>query len=66
VRENRLHIVEARAGEDLAALSRRTENEWDLQTTAVMNDIFATASLADGELLKIAVSRPYLGDRAEP
>jgi len=66
VRENRLRIVEARAGEDLAAVSERSDNEWDLQTTAVINDVFANAKLDDGQLLKVAVSTAYLGDRAEP
>jgi len=59
VRENRMELAEARAGESLAALSERTGNEWDLQTTAIFNDIFADAPLAAGQLVKISVSRPY-------
>jgi predicted Zn-dependent protease len=66
VRENRLQIAQARNGESLAALSERTRNEWNLQMTAVINDVFADAQLADGQLLKVAVSTPYLGDHATP
>ncbi len=49
----------ARAGERIAGLSQRTGNEWDIQTTAVINDIFANEPLEAGQLVKIAVSRPY-------
>ena len=41
IRERRLALVEARAGEDLVALGRRAGNQWDIQTTAVMNEVFA-------------------------
>jgi len=59
VREDRLHIVEAHAEESLKDLSQRTSNEWDIQTTAVINDIFATEPLRAGQQVKVAVSRPY-------
>jgi predicted Zn-dependent protease len=59
IRETRLRVVEAAAGESLSALSRRTRNEWDIQQTAVMNGVFADASFAAGDLVKVAVSQPY-------
>jgi predicted Zn-dependent protease len=59
VRETRLRIVAAQPGESLEALSRRTGNEWDLQRTAIMNDVFADAPLASGQLVKVAVSQRY-------
>ena len=59
IHENRLSIAKARAGESLKALSQRTGNQWDIHTTAVMNDVFATETLEAGQLMKIAVSRPY-------
>jgi predicted Zn-dependent protease len=65
VRENRLHIATARAGEDLAALSQRTNNEWDIQITAVFNGIFATTALEPNQLIKVAVSRPHTPDRPQ-
>jgi len=63
VRENRLHIATAQAGESLAAVSERTQNQWDLQTTAVYNGIFATDALEPGQLVKVAVSRLHTPDR---
>jgi predicted Zn-dependent protease len=59
VRETRLRLAVARGGETIADLSRRSGNEWDIQTTAVMNDLFANQPLEAGQLVKIAVSRPY-------
>lgn len=57
--QKRIHIVTAEAGESLAELSARTHNVWPLQRTAVMNDIRADDILRAGQLVKIAVSRPY-------
>ena len=59
IRETRLRIVPARGGESLTQLSKRTGNAWDIQQTAVTNGIFADATLDEGQLIKIAVSRPY-------
>jgi predicted Zn-dependent protease len=59
VRETRLHVVEAHGGETLKGLSERTGNEWDIHTTAVINDLFANEPLESVQLVKIAVSRPY-------
>jgi predicted Zn-dependent protease len=56
ISERRLRIATARGGESIGELSRRTGNEWDIQRTAVMNGIFATARLESGQLMKIAVS----------
>jgi predicted Zn-dependent protease len=64
IRETRLRLVPARAGESLAELSRRTGNEWNIQQTAVMNDVFANDHLEAGRLMKIAVSQPYRGGDA--
>ncbi len=55
----RLRIAVAQEGEDLAALTRRTENEWDLNWTAVVNDLFVEQPLSEGQLVKIAVKEPY-------
>jgi predicted Zn-dependent protease len=65
IRETRLRIVEARGGESLRELSKRTGNRWDVQRTAVMNDLFANAPLPEGQLLKIAVSERYEAPEAE-
>jgi predicted Zn-dependent protease len=64
VREDRLHIVRARSGETLQALSARTGNQWDIQTTAVINDVFATEPLRADQLMKVATSRAYVPEPA--
>lgn len=61
--ELRLRIARVREGEDLAQLSERTRNEWDLNRTAVVNGIIVGEPLEVGTLLKIAVREPY-GDRS--
>jgi predicted Zn-dependent protease len=55
----RLSLVEARSGEDLAALGRRTGNAWDPSRTAVLNGVFADHRFEGGELVKIARVEPY-------
>jgi predicted Zn-dependent protease len=60
VYENRVHIVEAHEGESLTALSRRSNNEWDIQTTAVFNDVFANEPLRGGEAVKVSLSHRYV------
>jgi len=62
IRENRLRIAVAREGENLMQLSERTANRWDIQQTAVMNDLFADDVLEPGQLVKIAVSENYRPD----
>jgi len=59
VRETRLRVVLARGEERIADISQRSGNEWDIQTTAVMNDIFANQPLEADRPVKIAVSQPY-------
>ena len=65
IRETRLRIATAEPGESLGTLSARTRNRWDVQQTAVMNDVFADAPLSGAQLVKIAVSEHYDGE-AEP
>jgi predicted Zn-dependent protease len=60
----RLRIVVAKSGESLTELSERTANRWDIQQTAVMNDLFANHVLDPGQLVKIAVAEDYLPDAA--
>ena len=59
IEETRLRIVAARGGETLSDLSTRTGNAWSLNHTAVVNDLFATDTLAPGRLVKVAISEPY-------
>lgn len=61
VQVQRLRIVPALPGEDLAALSRRTGNAWDPARTAVLNGLVPGAKLTGGQLVKIVISEPYRG-----
>jgi hypothetical protein len=62
IRVRRLQIATALAGESLQQLAERTGNQWNLQETAVMNDLFADATLVEGQLVKIVISVPYAAD----
>lgn len=57
----RLRIAEARPGERLADVSRRTANQWDARTTAVMNGIGENAPLRAGQRIKVAATEAYAG-----
>jgi predicted Zn-dependent protease len=59
IRETHLRVVAAQSKESLAQLSKRTGNVWDEKTTAVVNGIDGDQPLVKGQLIKIAVSRPY-------
>jgi predicted Zn-dependent protease len=61
IREQRLRIVKAQAGETLAALSSRTGNSLSLDETAIVNALTRDARLEAGRLVKIAVEVPYRG-----
>lgn len=59
VRERRLRSVEARAGESLADLARRSDSALSLYLTAVANGLDESKPLAAGTLVKIAREEPY-------
>jgi predicted Zn-dependent protease len=51
----RLHVVEARSGEDLETLRKRTGSEWSRIRIAIVNGIDANQRLEAGTPIKIAV-----------
>ncbi len=59
IEELRLRVAIAREGETLGDLSRRTGNRWNVQQTAIMNDLFANQTLDEGQLVKVALAEPY-------
>jgi predicted Zn-dependent protease len=59
MRERRLRVVEARAGESLGSLSTRSRNVWSLEETAVANGLSSEPRLEAGQLVKVAVEVPY-------
>jgi predicted Zn-dependent protease len=64
IREMRMRIAVAREGESLSDLSKRTANRWDIQYTAVVNDLFTDDTLEAGQLVKIAIAEDYRPDQA--
>ncbi len=54
-----LDVVEAREGEDLTALGKRTGNAWNPLRTAVLNGRTASARFDGGEPVKIVRQQPY-------
>ena len=57
--EVRLRIATVRPGEDLAAVSQRTGNTWDLNRTVVVNGLTLGDPIPAGTLLKVAVREAY-------
>jgi predicted Zn-dependent protease len=64
VRETHVRVVSARDGETLKQISERTGNTWNLQELAVVNGLYADATLASGDLVKVAVAERYGGGPA--
>lgn len=57
---HRLRIREAREGESLESFNKRTGNLWDVNVTAIMNNIDADEVLTKGQLLKIVLAEKYM------
>jgi predicted Zn-dependent protease len=60
VKELRIRLVKAQAGETLEALARRTKSGWGKDEIAVANGLPLGAQLSEGQLLKVAVAEPYV------
>jgi len=58
ITEKRIHLVRAKSGETLEALSRRTQNAWSVEETASANAISENAPLTGGRLVKITREVP--------
>jgi predicted Zn-dependent protease len=61
VKVTRLRIVQVLPGETLADVSRRTGNQWDVKTTAVMNGVEENGPLRAGQRIKVAETEVYGG-----
>lgn len=59
IRVKRLRSAAATQGEGLQEFSARVGNSWALLDLAIANDLFADATLTQGQLLKIAVDEAY-------
>jgi predicted Zn-dependent protease len=59
VREIRIRLVKARAGETIEALAIRTNSAWKKAQIAVANGLAIGALLKEGQLIKVAIAEPY-------
>ena len=61
IREKRLRLVKARAGETVEALAARSGSAWKANQVIVANGLKGPGPLQEGQLIKIAVEEPYAG-----
>jgi predicted Zn-dependent protease len=59
IREQRLRIVPANAGETLETLAARSRSSWKAEELAIANGLPQNVRLRAGQLVKVAVSEPY-------
>jgi predicted Zn-dependent protease len=59
IKERRLRLVKARAGETIEALAKRAGSAWSKEEIAVANGLAAADPLQEGQLLKVAVAEDY-------
>jgi predicted Zn-dependent protease len=59
IRDDRLRLAEARAGETVSALAARTGTVWTPAMVAVANGLAPEARLSPGQLVKVAISERY-------
>ena len=59
IREKRIRLVKAEAGETIEALAARSKSAWRKEEIAVANNLSVEDHLREGRLLKIAVAEPY-------
>jgi hypothetical protein len=64
VRESRLRLFRARAGEKLDALVAQKKSRWSAAEAAVGNGLPANGPLPEARLLKLPVAEPYRGESA--
>jgi predicted Zn-dependent protease len=61
IREKRIRLVKAQAGETVEALTARSRSAWKASQVTVANGFKGSEVLKDGQLIKIAVEEPYAG-----
>jgi predicted Zn-dependent protease len=59
ITEKRIRLVKAQAGETIGALAARSRSAWKPEEIAVANGLKVSDSLAQGQLLKVAVTESY-------
>ena len=64
IREKRLRLVKAHAGETVQALTARSGSAWKAGQVAVANGLQESDTLREGQVMKIAVEEPYAGKQS--
>lgn len=59
IKEKRIRLVKAQAGESIEALATRAHAAWKKEEVAVANGLVTTAQLHEGQVLKVAVEERY-------
>jgi len=59
IRESRLRLTEARAGEKPPAVVERTRSSWDSQRLAIANGVKRDEPFRPGQRVKVALPQPY-------
>jgi predicted Zn-dependent protease len=61
IREKRLRLVKAQAGESVEALTARSGSAWKADQVIVANGLKGPEALQEGQVIKITVEEPYAG-----
>jgi predicted Zn-dependent protease len=59
IKETRIRLVKARAGETLDALASRTHSAWNKEEIAVANGLAVGTPLTEGQVIKVIIAEPY-------
>jgi len=59
IKEQRIRLVKAQAGESVEALAARTNSAWKKEQIAVMNNLPPGDQLKEGQVIKVAIAEPY-------
>jgi len=59
VKEKRIRLVKAQAGESIETLAARTNSAWKKEQIAVVNNLAVGDQLKEGRLIKVAIAEPY-------
>ena len=63
IKEKRIRLVKAQAGESIEALAARTNSAWKKEQIAVMNNLVAGDQLKEEQVIKVAIAEPYESKR---
>jgi predicted Zn-dependent protease len=64
IKEKRVRLVKAQAGESIEALAARTNSAWKKEQIAVMNNLAVGDQLKEGQVIKVAIAEPYESKRS--